>query len=182
MNSNKSKLLILIVCIFIALIILITYKITNQQIFIPKPEIQEYPVSSSEYIKQQHKILENLKNNFNSKELINKYFDKKTNIKAVVKGNTIDVYYRTDEAFELFSFVLDNDNISTSVSIDKLEKFINIFKMMIESNQKRLGNDVDLTDYFDKYINDDFISEAVVISKNEDIVEYTINIDEKINY
>ena len=177
MNKKKIKIFLVFSVLSLVMIIFITYRITNPQRELPEPDIEEYPVSSSKYLINQRNILNKLSDNFNNKQLINKYITGKALVKASVLGNTIVVNYSDDITVEQFDFVLDQDVLSINVVKDKRDLFINIFKIMIEANQIRLGNNDDLSSYFDKYINDNLINDNIIINKSDNTYEYIIKIN-----
>ena len=181
MNRKKIQIFILISILSVILVIFITYKVTNPQLSIPEPDIEEYPVSSSKYLINQRNILNKITEKFNNKQLINKYITNNAVVNASVAGNVILVEYNEGSIHEQFDFVLDQNNLSINVSEDKNDLFMNIFKVMVEANQLRLGNNNDLSSYFDKYLTNSLITDNIIISKNDDNYEYVIIIDKIIN-
>lgn len=182
MKKKKNHIYVLVCTISIILAILITYKITNPTIDIPKPNIQEYPVSQSKYLNEQKRILDNISNNFNNELLIKKYITNNANIKATVEGNTIVIDYQENSKKEQFIFILDDDKLNITINKDKIDIFNNIFKLMIEANQKRLANKNDLSNFFSKsYQKDNMITKSTIIINNNDSIEYIININIIIN-
>ena len=177
MNRKKIQIFILISIISVILVIFITYKVTNPQLSIPEPDIQEYPVSSSKYLIAQRELLNKIAEKFNDKQLINKYIGSKADVNAAVTGNVINVEYNEDNIHEQFDFVLDQESLSINIVEDKNNLFINIFKVMVEANQIRLGNNNDLSIYFDKYLDNSLVTDSIIIGKNDGNYEYVINID-----
>ena len=178
MNNNK---IIIGASILIVLTIFITYKVTNQNVSIPKPEIQEYPVNSSKFIKEQENILNNITNNFNKIANNNNNFNKENKLVAIVEGNSIKVYYKNKNTDEQFDFILNDDTLISDISPNQNEEFKIVFKLIVKANQERIGNHIDLTNYFDKYLNNNSITEGIIITEENDIIEYIININKKIN-
>ena len=179
--DSKSKKYLLIGIPLIIFAIIITYVITNQNISLPKPQIEEYPVSSSKYIKEQEALLKSITKNYNNTNISSKYLSSKDNTKATVEGNSIVVKYKNDNVDEEYDFILDNETLSTSIPANEKDTFINIFKLMIEANQIRLGNKNDLTEFFNKHLNDSSLNNAIIINQEEDTIEYIININKTIN-
>ncbi len=175
MNKKKIQVFIFASMTSIILAILITYKITNPSIPIPTPKIKEYPVSSSKYIKQQREILNGITNNFNNQNQIDKYINNQVKVKAKTAGNTIIVDYEADNTKEQFTLILDDQTLSINIPENKKNIFNNIFKLIIASNQQRLGNNNDLSSFFSKYYKENMLTSAVIISKNNESIEYIIN-------
>lgn len=179
--DNKIKLRMFICLIGITLAILITYKISNPVILIPEPEFDEYPVSSSTYLIKQRKKIDDIVAKFNDSRLINKYISNYSILKASSSGNTIIVDYKDKKTEKKYVFVLVNDALTIDVSSSDFSVFDNIFKIMVEANQNRLGNVMDFSDYFMKVSNHDITTKAFAISvMDKDVFEYVIYIDKTI--
>ncbi len=181
MDKNKRSLVFILACsLSIVIALFFTYKITNPQILIPEADILEYPVSSSKYLIKQQEMLNILSNNFNNRQLINKYFGDGDIVKAMVEGNTIIVQYSCKGVTDTFKFILNSDSLSSSVYLSKRDVFIKIFKIMFEANQIRLGNNLDFTNYFNEHLDDSVSEDAIMITRYNDEFDYIIYIDEKI--
>ena len=93
--------------IAIVLAILVTYRITNPLLLIPEPEVDEYPVSSSDYVVKQKEKLDNIVAKFNDSKLINKYIKNYSSLHAACEGNTIIVDYKDSKVSRKYVFVLE---------------------------------------------------------------------------
>lgn len=179
--KNNGKIKIFICMLAIVFAILITYRITNPAILIPDPEFDEYPVSSSKYLIKQRKIIDEIVNNFNDVKLINKYINNYSFLRASSEGNTIVVDYKDNEFEKKYIFVLDSNELSINSSIEDTSVLDKLFKIMVEANQRRLGNNNDFSDYFVRISNHSFSCKAFTISiKENNIVEYIIHVDKMI--
>ncbi|MBR3161720.1 MAG: hypothetical protein IKF19_03210 [Bacilli bacterium] len=173
MNGRKKSQIFILLCIISSIIIvLITYKTFNPSPAIPEPNIKEYPVSQSKYLIKQKDILNKITTNFNNKELINKYTN--NNVQAIVEGNTIVI---KDNNQEKYTFILDDLSLSINITEEANKEFSNIFKIIVEANQQRLGNNDDLSSYFEKNLKNNLITKEIIISKKDNTYEYIINID-----
>ena len=180
MSNKKTRVLVIVGIVSIVVAILVTYKITNPVMDIPEPNIEEYPVSSSKYLKKQKQVLKDIVENFNNKDLIKKYIGNSVMVKASFAGNTIIVDYKDVSQVEQFVFILDDNTLSINVASNKTSVFDNVFKLMIVANQHRLSNFSSLANFFDKYKSDNMQTKAVIISSLNDSVDYAIVIDKKI--
>ena len=180
MSKKKFQLLLLISICLVLFTIFVTYKITNPTLDIPAPIISEYSVSSSKYLQKQRLLLKNIVDNFNNRELMNRYLINNV-AEAFVEGNTILVNYKYNGQNVNYVFILDDDTLNISVDRDQVDVFDDVFRLMIAANQQRLGNFIDLSSFFTKkYKYDNFSSDAVAIFSNVDEVQYIINVNNKI--
>ena len=177
-KKTKIKLFICLVAIIFA--ILVTYKITNPIVLIPEPEIDEYPVSSSEYLIKQNEKMDKIIAFFNDIKLISKYVSNYSVLRAFREGNTIVVEYKDNKWDRKYVFVLDSDTLSINVSNEETIVFDEIFKIMFEANQKRLGNNSDFSDYLRRISNHNISTKSISISSRGNFFDYNINIDEMI--
>ncbi|MEE3342910.1 MAG: hypothetical protein VZS44_02345 [Bacilli bacterium] len=181
MKNKKIQLFVIISLLLIVIAIIITYNIINPKVKIPEPEIEEYPVSSSKYIKEQNKKINQIINIFNDEKLIKKYINNYEYLKVKNEGNTIIINYKGNKIEKEYIFILDSDELSITISNKEFELFDKIFKIIVEANQKRLDNNIDFSDYFIQISKHNISNRAISISTKDNInYKYIIHIDKKI--
>lgn len=176
---SKSKDLIAL--IILILLIIITLFITYIKYFTVSKNnnIEEIPVNESRSIAI-HKALNEITTNFNDKAREYKELNDVT-LNATLNNYSIFISYVNDTTIT-YEFTYEDLflNIVINNNEENLKKFNVVYKLLIESVQKRLNNQTNIDDSIESFLTSDINYDGLIKIKNDDIVKYQMDITKKI--
>lgn len=168
----------------ILILLLVLLSILNYIKFfgIDNENIIEKPVenSTSEAI---NKALNQIVENFNQNQLIEEYRQQeKINIKAIRNNYSIFVSYSTETETTTYEFYYGKLHLTIDVEKEEenLKKFKTIYKILIESCQKRIENEEDISEKIDQILNLETSWNGLFQEEKDNIITYQIDITKKI--
>lgn len=179
-KKNKRKIIIA----WLSLIILLTlFGALNYIKFFKAPNkyIEEQPVDTSSS-KAIETALSNIVKNFNNDIEIKNYSDKNIKIKALLKHHSIFITYTANNT-TTYEFTYNNLNLSININNNKenVEKFNQIYSILLKAIQKRINNEPEnLDEMINDIVNEKQTYEGIIKEKNEKTNYYQIDITKKI--
>lgn len=179
-NKSNSKRIIawLILIILIILLLILNYV---KFFGAPNNNIEEYPAdSSSEQAIQT--ALQDIVMNFNNSEELNALSNQNIKMKAILNQHSIFISYITDTT-TTYEFSYNNLNLSITIDKDEknLEKFNQVYSILLKAIQKRINNTQDnIDDIITQIVNKTETYDGIIIEENEKTYFYQINITKKL--
>ena len=177
-NSRKRFIawlsLIMLLSLFLSLNYIKFFKAPNEN-------IKEQPIETSSS-KAIETALGDIVKNFNNDIEIKNYNDKNIKIKAMLNHYSIFITYTTNNT-TTYEFTYNNLNLRINVNNDKenIDKFNQIYSILLKAIQKRLNNESeDLDGIINDIIDEKQTYEGITKEKNEKTHYYQIDITKKI--
>lgn len=178
MKANNGRV---IAWIFLIILIVCLLGLNYFKFFGTKnPNIEEKPVenSSSEAIQI---ALTEIVDNFNRNGMIQEYSKQEIDIRAVVNNHSIFISHTTDTTI---TYEFSYNNLMLAVKIENepknIEKFKQIYKILILAVQKRIGNIDNIDSIINKIINENKEYPGFTRTESDNTIEYKINITKKL--
>lgn len=145
------------------------------------PNIKEVPVETSSS-KAINNALNEIVTNFNKAEEIEEYAKNNIIIKATLNNYSIFISYTTDKTT---TYEFSYNNLILSIDIENksenLEKFQNIYSILIKSVQKRLENEENIDTIINSIIKENKAYDGITLEEKENnIINYKMNITKKL--
>ena len=120
-------------------------------------------------------------NNFNENERIKEYQSQNVMMNASLNQYSIFIEY-TDTTTNTFEFHYDNLVLSITVPNDEvqLQKFRQVYEILILAVQKRLENDIDLTPYINGFFDEKKEYDGLIVENIGNQSTYRMNITKKL--
>lgn len=143
--------------------------------------VTEIPIENSSTTAITNALTE-ITNQFNQNEKIEKYKEENININALLNQYSIFIQYSKDNKTTTYEFNYSNLKLNIHVEDQKenMEKFQTIYKILIESCQKRIGNTNDLDKKIEDILNENDSWNGIIKSKEDNIIHYQLDITKKI--
>ena len=145
------------------------------------PNIKEVPVETSSS-KAINNALNEIVTNFNNSKEIDDYAKNNIIIKATLNNYSIFISYTTDKT-TTYEFSYNNLILSIDIENKKenLDKFQNIYSILIKSVQKRLGNEENIDTIINSIFEENKIYDGITLEEKENnIINYKMNITKKL--
>ena len=125
--------------------------------------------------------LTDIVNNFNENERIKEYQSQNVMMNASLNQYSIFVEY-TDTTTNTFEFHYDNLVLSITVPNDEvqLQKFRQVYEILILAVQKRLENNIDLTPYINGFFDEKKEYDGLIVENIGNQSTYRMNITKKL--
>ena len=142
--------------------------------------IEEKPVENSAD-QAIDRALTQIVDNFNQHEKVKSYADNNIIIKAVLNHHSIYISYVTDTTIT-YEFTYQNLGLEIVIANDEenVQKFKEIYEILIYAVQQRLGNDQDIAPYISNFLEDKVEYEGLTKSATEDTFTYQMDITQKL--
>jgi len=146
----------------------------------PDEFIEERPVENSSE-QAIDKALTQIIENFNEHEKIKTYADKGIDIKAILNHHSIYISYATDTT-TTYEFTYQNLGLDIVIANeeDNVQKFQEIYEIVIYAVQQRLGNTQDISSYVSGFMNNKVQFDGLTKTVQNDTIHYYMNITKKI--
>lgn len=174
--KNKIRLAWVVLILLLVIIGVLSYV---RFVAYYKYDVEEVEESSSEAI---NTALSAIIDNFNDDKEIIDYKNENININAVLKNHYIYISY-SDSVTTTYEFSYSNLNLSINIvnTEENLDRFNKIYKILIRSIQKRIGNEDGVDELINLHINDNIKLDGVEKKNMEDnTINYKIDITKKI--
>ncbi len=144
------------------------------------PNIEETPVenSASEAIDN---VLNEIVDNFNNNEQIEQYKEQNINIDATLNNHSLYISYEKDET-TTYEFNYNNFDLTITIlnEEENVEKFNQIYEILIYAVQQRMNNEENLNTYIKNFLDGTKEYEGLTKEIEDDNIIYTMNITKKI--
>lgn len=180
--SKKNNKKIFIAWFSLIILLLLFLSLNYIKFFkAPNENIKEQPIETSSS-KAIETALGDIVKNFNNDIEIKNYNDKNIKINAVLNQYSIFITYTTNNT-TTYEFTYNNLNLRINVNNDKenIDKFNQIYSILLKAIQKRLNNESeDLDEVINDIINQEQTYEGIIKVENEKTNYYQIDITKKI--
>lgn len=177
MGNLKNVLIWLLLILLIVLVLALNYL---KFFGVPNSNIQEIPVENSTSIAIQGALTE-IVNQFNQHEDIVNNGQNNIDIKAILNQYSIYVHYGEENVTTTYEF--NYSNLKLSILVDdteeNLSKFGVVYKILLESCQRRLKNFSDFGQKFDNILTGTDEWNGVFIEEKKDGILYQLDITKK---
>ena len=143
----------------------------------------ELPPINNEENQKMNTALDEIVNNLNSATKTKELKEKEnTTISALRKNNSIFISYAKEEGTITYEFNYDNSYLIITINKDSenLKKFQKVFELLNEANQKRLNNEVDLSEEMKQFFEEKKEYIGITTDSQEQIETYYIELNVKI--
>lgn len=148
----------------------------------PNKNIEERPVESSSATAIQT-ALEDIVKNFNNSEELNNYANQGIKMKATLNQYSIFINYITDTTVT-YEFSYSNLNLSITVDNEdeNVEKFHQVYSLLLKAIQKRINNDDgNLDSMISNVLSGTQMYDGMIIEEKDKIISYQVNITKKLD-
>ena len=142
--------------------------------------ITETPVESANDNETEITLTE-ITDNFNNNEEIQTLKDENITVSAINKNNSIFVSYESDTVIT-YEFKYNDSNLNITIENEEtnLEKFKQVYKILIDAIQKHLNNANDYKKQIDEFLKDAKEYDGLTKLVENDTVTYTVNITKQL--
>lgn len=178
---KKTKTIIM--WIFLIILIILTLALNYIKFFgIPNQNIKETPIENSTSSAISTALLD-ITNNFNNSMDTQELTKDSIVASATLKNYSIFISYTVNDSKTTYEFKYSNLKLTINISNDEenVEKFNKIYKILIKSCQKRLGNTENIDEDIDNFLKGE--KELLGMKKIEknSLISYEMDITQKIS-
>lgn len=178
---KKTKTIIM--WIFLIILIILTLALNYIKFFgIPNQNIKETPVENSTSSAISAALLD-ITNNFNNSTDTQELTKDRIVVSATLKNYSIFISYTVNDSKTTYEFKYSNLKLTINISNDEenVEKFNKIYKILIKSCQKRLGNTENIDEDIDNFLKGEKALLGMKKIEKNSLIFYEMDITQKIS-